>query len=376
MDHNASTALHPRVLDAMLPYMRSLPGNPSSPHWAGRRLRDAIEKARCQVARLVDCDPGEVVFTSCATEANNMAIKGVAASKGGQGRHIITSIVEHPSVLMPCYSLESLGFEITCIDVDREGRIDLKALENAFRKDTILVSIMHANNETGTIFPIDAIGNLTARYGIYLHCDAVQSVGKIPVDFKAYKIDLLALSGHKIYGPQGVGALIMRKGVKCRALLHGGAQEQNRRAGTENVAGIVGLGEAAHMALEDLATESARQKHLRDDLEEGIMANIPGVRRNGDPDHRLPNTTNLSFLDVDSGDLVAALDDAGIAVSSVSACSSGALKTSRVLEAMGLTGDARFGTLRFSLGRDNDRPDVRYVLDVLPDIVRRLRSRV
>jgi cysteine desulfurase len=374
MDHNATTAIHPLVLEAMLPHLRTSFGNPSSVHWAGQSARQSIAEAREQVARLVNCEPGEVVFTSCATESNNTAIKGVAAIRGERGRHIVTTTVEHPSVMMPCYYLEHFGFTVSCLDVDRQGRLDPVALEDAFTDATILISVMYANNETGTIFPIRRIGELAARRGVCFHCDAAQAVGKIPVDFKAENIDLMSFSGHKLYAPKGVGALIVRRGVRLHPLLHGGSQERSRRAGTENVAGIVGLGKACEIAADTLATETARLQKLRDRLEQGILTLIPDVRRNGDPEHRLPNTTNLSFLHIESDALLEALNHSGIAASSVSACSSGTLKTSRVLEAMGVVEGTLVGTLRLSLGRDNNQEDVAYVLEVLPQIVQRLRE--
>ncbi len=374
LDHNATTPLHPLVVEAMEPYLRSAFGNPSSVHWAGRKVRDAINNAREQLARLVNCEPAEVVFTSSATESNNTAVKGAAVSRGGRGKRIITTTVEHPSVMMPCFYLEHLGFSVQCLDVDREGRLDLAALERALTDETVLLSVMWANNETGTIFPIRQVGELASRSGVCFHCDAAQAVGKIPVDFKACHVDLMSLSGHKFYAPKGVGALVVRKGVKLPPLLHGGSQEKNRRAGTENVPGIVGLGKACEIAADTMAAESARLRGLRDRLEEGILARIPDALRNGDPAHRLPNTTNLSFLDVDSDALLAGLDQAGIAASSVSACSSGTLKTSRVLEAMGVVEGAVVGTLRLSLGRDNTGEDVAYVLEVLQEVVGRLRK--
>jgi cysteine desulfurase len=374
LDHNATTPIHPLVLEAMMPYLRASFGNPSSAHWAGRNVREATEEARNQVARLVNCEVEEVVFTSCATESNNTAIKGIAASRGKRGKHLLTTTVEHPSVLMPCYYLEHLGFTVECLDVDRQGRLDLSAFEAAISEGTILLSVMHANNETGTIFPIRQIGELAAGRGVCFHCDAAQAVGKIPVDFKGSNLDLMSFSGHKLYAPKGIGALIIRKGVKLPPLLHGGSQEKNRRAGTVNVAGIVGLGRACEIAADTQAAESLRLQKLRNRLEQGILAEIPDVRRNGDPDHRLPNTSNLSFLDVDSDAFLAALDQAGIAASSVSACSSGTLKTSRVLEAMGVAEGTRVGTLRISFGRNNTEDDVAYVLKVMPEVVRRLRT--
>ncbi|APG27173.1 cysteine desulfurase NifS [Syntrophotalea acetylenivorans] len=374
LDHNATTAIHPLVVEAMQPYLHTSFGNPSSVHWAGRSVRNVVEEARKQVARLVNCEPEEVVFTSCATESNNTAIKGVAVSKRMKGKRIITTAVEHPSVLMPCYYLEHFGFAVDCFHVDGAGRLDLNALAGTLTEETILLSVMYANNETGTIFPVQQIGELAARRGVCFHCDAAQAVGKIPVDFKACNIDLMSFSGHKFYAPKGVGALIVRQGVKLPPLLHGGSQERNRRAGTENVAGIVGLGKACEIAADTQAVEAARLQKLRDRLEQGILAKIPDVRPNGDLDHRLPNTTNLSFLYVDSDALLSCLDQAGIAVSSVSACSSGTLKTSRVLEAMGVAEGTPMGTLRFSLGRANNEADVIYVLEVLPEVVKRLRQ--
>lgn len=374
LDHNATTPLHPQVVKAMLPYLHTRFGNPSSLHWAGRDIKDAIEAARAQVAELVHCEADEVVFTSCATESNNMAIKGIAASRGKKGRHVITTTVEHPSVMMPCFYLEHLGFRVECLDVDQAGRLDLPALEAAMTDETILLSVMYANNETGTIFPVQRIGALAESRGLAFHCDAAQAVGKIPVDFRAGGIDFMSLSGHKLYAPKGIGALIVRRGVRLPPLLHGGSQERNRRAGTENVAGIVGLGRACAVAAAGLDAEARRLRQLRDRLEAGLMEAIPQLRRNGDPDHRLPNTSNLSFLHVASDGLLSALDEAGIAVSSVSACSSGTLKTSRVLDAMGVVAGTQVGTLRFSLGRENTPEDVAYVLEVLPRIVERLRK--
>ncbi len=300
MDHNATTPLHPAVIEEMEPFLRTRFGNPSSLHWAGRQVRPAIDQARERVARLVHCDPAEVVFTSCATESNNTAIKGVTAALRERGNHLITTTVEHPAVLTPCMYLEFFGFRVSCLEVDETGRLDPETLEAAIDEKTILISAMYANNETGVIFPVERIGEVATRRGIVFHCDAAQAVGKIPVDFRAAKIDLMSLSGHKLYAPKGVGALIVRRGVTLHPLLHGGSQEGNRRAGTENVAGIVGLGKACEVAGESLAGEAARLSALRDRLEEGTLETIADVRRNGSPDRRLPNTANLSVLGVDS----------------------------------------------------------------------------
>lgn len=374
LDNNATTALHPEVFEEMLPFFREQFGNPSSIHWAGRRVKTAVEEAREQVASLVGCDPSEVVFTSCATESNNMAIKGVAAARQARGTHIVTTTVEHPSVITPCVYLEHQGFQVTTLEVDQEGLLDLNALEAAVTESTILLSAMYANNETGTIFPIGEIGELAARKGLCFHCDAVQAAGKIPLKWKESNIHLLALSAHKLQGPKGIGALIIRKGTKIFPLLHGGSQEQNRRAGTENVAGIVGLGKACEIATRTMVMESVRIGALRDRLERGIMNKIPGVSLNGHPLNRLPNTLNLSFLDVKSDSLLFNLDLAGIAASSGSACSSGALKTSHVLKAMGVGSGTTVGNVRFSLGPGNSDSDVDYVLEILPGIVQRLRD--
>ena len=374
LDNNATTALHPEVLEKMLPFFREQFGNPSSIHWAGRRVKSAVEEAREQVAALVGCDTSEVVFTSCATEANNMAIKGVAAARHARGNHIVTTTVEHPSVITPCVYLEHQGFQVTTLDVDSEGMLDLNALDAAVGDSTILISAMYANNETGTIFPVREIGELAARKGVCFHCDAVQAVGKIPLEWKGSNIHLLSLSAHKFQGPKGIGALIIRKGTKIFPLLHGGSQERSRRAGTENVAGIVGLGKACEIAARTMTAESLRIGTLRDRLEQDIIAKVPGVRLNGHPLKRLPNTSNLSFLDVKSDSLLFNLDLAGIAASSGSACSSGALKTSHVLKAMGATSDSTVANIRFSLGPDNSAEEVACLLEILPGIVQRLRD--
>jgi cysteine desulfurase len=375
MDHNATTSLHPAVIEEMEPFLRTRFGNPSSLHWAGRQVRPAIDQARERVARLVNCDPAEVVFTSCATESNNTAIKGVTAALRERGNHLITTTVEHPAVLTPCLYLEFFGFRVTCLEVDENGMLDPAALEAAIDERTILISAMYANNETGVIFPVERIGEVAARRKVVFHCDAAQAVGKIPIDFRAANIDLMSLSGHKLYAPKGVGALIVRRGVKLHPLLHGGSQEGNRRAGTENVAGIVGLGKACEVAEKSLAGEAGRLSSLRDRLEGGILETIPDVRRNGSPDQRLPNTANLSVLGVDSGTLLEELDRAGVAASSSSACKSGTVKTSHVLQAMGAAAGTAVGTVRFSLGRENSQEDVDYLLEVFPGIVRRLRQK-
>ncbi len=374
MDYNATTPVHPDVLEALLPYYRQAFGNPSSIHWAGRMVKGALEEAREKVAALVGCDPVEVVFTSCGSEADNMAVKGVAAALRGKGNHIVTTAVEHPAVTNACLYLESNGFEITRLRVDRRGALNLDELEAAINEKTILVSTMFANNETGVIFPVTEIAEIAARRGVYFHCDAVQAVGKVPVDCRGMGIRLLALSGHKLGAPKGIGALIVRKGVKLHPLLHGGSQERNRRAGTENVAGIVALGKACEMAGAEMAAEAARLKSLRDRLESGILALFPDAQLNGHPENRLPTTANISFPGLEADSLLLNLDLAGIAASSGSACSSGTLKSSPVLAAMGVEPPLARGSVRFSLGRENSESDVDFVLDVLPGIIERLRG--
>jgi cysteine desulfurase len=374
MDYNATTPVHPEVLEALLPFYREAFGNPSSIHWAGRRVKGAVEEAREKVALLVHCDPAEVVFTSCGTEADNMAIKGVAAALRQKGNHIITTGVEHPAVLNACLYLEHEGFEITRLDVDGFGMLDLESLEAALTERTILISVMYANNETGTIFPVREIGAIAARHRVMFHCDAVQAVGRIPLDCRGDNVHLLSLSGHKLYAPKGIGALVVRKGVKLHPLLHGGSQERNRRGGTENVAGIVALGTACELARQTMTIEAPRIRELRDRLETGIRERIPGATVNGDSDRRLPNTSNLSFPGTTADSLLMNLDLAGIAVSSGAACSSGTLKHSHVLAAMGVEPAIAGGSVRFSLGRENTAADVEYLLDVLPGIVARLRK--
>ncbi len=372
MDYNATTSIHPEVFDEMLPFLRGSFGNPSSIHWAGRPARRAVELARERVARLVNCDTSEVIFTSCATESNNTAIKGVAAARKSRGNHIITTTVEHPAVITPCVYLEYQGYRVTCLDVNGEGMLDLDALGSAITEQTILISVMYANNETGTIFPIREIGEIAARHRVCFHCDAVQAIGKIPVDFRNDNIGLMSISGHKLYAPKGVGALIAAKGAKFYPLLHGGSQEKNRRSGTENVAGIVGLGKACELAAATMADESGRLRRLRDHLERRMLEIIPGAKLNGHPELRLPNTANFLFPGVESDALLSGLDRAGIAVSSGSACSSGALKVSHVLKAMGISEGTTVGNLRFSLGRGNSDAEVDYVVDTLRDLLSRL----
>ena len=373
LDHNATTPVHPKVVEALLPFLTEKFGNPSSIHWAGRAVKGAVEEARERVAYLVGCEPGEVVFTASGTEADNMAIKGVAAALAGRGNHIVATRVEHPAVVNPLLHLARHGFAVTWLDVDGDGLLDPQRLEGALTDRTILVCAMTANNETGVLFPLREIAEIAVRRKVYLHCDAVQAAGKLPLGFRESGISLLALSGHKLHAPKGVGALVIRRGVKCHPLIHGGAQERNRRGGTENVAGIVAFGTACEIAAATMAEEMARLKLLRDRLEEGVLARIPGSRVNGSRKRRLPTTTNISFVGVEADSLLMALDLEGIAASSGSACSSGTLKLSPVLSAMGIAPEVARGSIRFSLGRGNTEEEIDRVLEVLPGIVARMR---
>lgn len=375
MDYNATAPVHPGVLEAFLPFYRESFGNPSSIHMAGRRAKSAVEEAREKVARFLGCEPVEVVFTSSGTEADNMAVKGVASALGGRGNHIITTGVEHPAVLNTMLHLEQNGYQVTRLDVDREGMPDLGRLEAAITGRTILISVMHANNETGTILPVREIGAIAGRHAVVFHCDAVQAAGKIPIVCREINAGLLAISGHKMGAPQGIGALAVRLGVKLHPFIHGGSQERNRRAGTENVAGIVAIGKACELAQESLSAESARIGALRDRLEQGIISTIPDVSVNGHREKRLPNTSNISFAGCEADSLLANLDLEGIAASSGAACSSGTLRVSHVLSAMGVELALARGSLRFSLGRENSAADVQHLLGVLPGIVERLRKR-
>jgi cysteine desulfurase len=373
LDYNATTPVHPEVVEAMSAFYRDKFGNPSSIHWAGRDVKGAMEKGREQVALLLNCNPSEVVFTSGGTEADNMAIKGVAAAFHDRGNHIITFRTEHPAVLNTCLNLENRGYEITRLGVDRAGMPDLAELEAAITGRTILISSMFANHETGTLLPAAGIGEIAARHRVCFHCDGVQAVGRVPIDFRGSGIGLLALSGHKIHAPKGIGALVIRKGVKLAPLIHGGPQERNRRGGTENVAGIVGLGKACELAMDEMSGESRRVAALRDRLEAEILASVPDAVINGEIIRRIPNTSNLSFPGLDADSLLLNLDLQGIAASSGSACTSGVMKESPVLAAMGMEREHVRGAIRFSLGRETAEADIDYLLEVLPEIVARLR---
>lgn len=384
-DHNATTPLHPQVLEAMLPYLKENFGNPSSVHRLGQTTRQAIEQVRETVAKFLNTqDVQEIVFTSGGTEANNQAIKGVVYAHRNKSPHIITSAIEHHAVLNVCQYLEKEGFAVTYLPVDKYGQVNLSDVEKAIKPETILVTIMHANNEVGTIEPIAEVGQLLQKINaerltlnaprIYFHTDAVQTVGKIKVNVQELKVDLLSLSAHKFYGPKGVGVLYIRKGTRIHSLLQGGHHEKNRRAGTENVAGIVGLGEACKIANLEMNKEAEKLLFLRKKLEAGINKTIPCTYLNGHPGERLPNTVNFSFEGLEGESLVLSLDFEGIAASTGSACTSGSLEPSHILLAMGIPAEIAQGSIRFSLGRGNTEEEIDYLLEVLPKIVARLRS--
>ena len=374
LDHNATTPVHPEVFEAMKPFFQNQFGNSSSIHWAGREVRKYVEEAREKVAELLHASPAEIIFTGCGTESDNMAIKGVAYSWREKGNHIITTQVEHHAVLHTCQFMEKMGYEVTYLPVDNYGLIDLELLRRSIRPQTILVSIMFANNETGTIFPIKEIGEITRAKGVIFHTDAVQAVGKIPVDLQHLPVDILSLSGHKLNTPKGIGAQFIRRGLKLSPLIHGGGQEYGLRAGTENVPYIVGLGKACEIARRDFNQRISHLQNLRDRLEQGIKARIPQVVLNGHPTQRLPNTLNMSFLDVEGESLLLNLDLEGIAVSSGSACTSGSVEPSHVLLAMGIPPEIAQSAIRFSLGWSNTEAEIDYVLEVLPRLVQRLRA--
>jgi len=375
LDNNATTPVHPEVIEALLPFYRENFGNPSCSHWAGRSVRQALNHAREQVAALVNCEPAEVVFTSGGSESINMAIKGVAAARRARGNHIITTRVEHSAVFNSCRYLEREGCRVTYLDVDSNGMLDLEALKAAITDKTILIAAMYANNETGVIFPVDEIAAVASGHGICSLSDAVQAAGKLAIDFKRSGLDFLTVSGHKLYAPKGVGALIIKGGTHLRPLIHGGGQERNRRAGTENIPGIVALGKACELAGATLASDSARIKGLRDRLGQGLLAKISGLRLNGHPEQRLPNTLNISFMGIYAEQLLDELDRDGVAASAGSACSTGSRELSRVLAAMGMDDASIRSSVRFSLGRETSAEDIGYVLDILPGMVERLRDR-
>lgn len=373
-DHAATTRLHPEVLQSMLPYLNENYGNASSIYAIGQYAKKAVEDAREKVAKAIGAEPMEIYFTGCGSESDNTALKGIAEAHKDKGNHIITSKIEHPAILETCKTLEKQGFEVTYLDVDDEGIIDLEQLENAITDRTILISIMFANNEIGTIQPIPEIGEIANKHKVLFHTDAVQAVGNIAIDVKAMHIDLLSLSAHKFYGPKGVGALYVKKGVKFHKFMDGGHQERNKRAGTENVPGIVGLGKAIEMAYENLEQNNQHLLALRDYYITKVQEKIPYVKLNGHPTKRLPGNANISFRFIEGESLLLNLDLKGICASSGSACTSGSLDPSHVLLAIGLSHEIAHGSLRISFGIDNTKEEVEYLIDALVDIVHTIRE--
>ncbi|HXW98162.1 MAG TPA: cysteine desulfurase NifS [Methanomicrobiales archaeon] len=373
MDHAATTFTKPEVLAEMLPYFTERFGNPSSVYSLARVSREAVEAARGRVAKALGARPEECFFTAGGSESDNWALKGVAFANRKKGNHIITSRIEHHAVLHPCQWLEKQGFEVTYLPVDQYGLVDPAELDRAIRKETILVSIMFANNEMGTIEPVKELGAVAHEHKVPFHTDAVQAVGNVPIDVNAMNIDLLSLSAHKFYGPKGAGALYLRRGTRIDPLIHGGGQEQNRRAGTENLAGIVGLGKAIEMATADIEGHNRQIRAMRDRLIQGILA-IPHTRLNGHPERRLPGNVNISVEFIEGESMLLSLDGFGIAGSTGSACTSGSLEPSHVLLAMGLSHEVAHGSLRLTLGDANREEDVDHVLRVLPGVVDRLRA--
>ncbi|MDH7602261.1 MAG: cysteine desulfurase NifS [Armatimonadota bacterium] len=374
LDHAATTPLDPEVLAAMMPYLTDKFGSASTLYSLGREARDAVEQARVSVAQLIGASPEEIYFTSGGTESDNWAVFGVAAANAKKGKHIITSKIEHHAILEPCHWLEKQGYSVTYLPVDSNGFVDPEDVRKNITNETVLVTIMHANNEIGTIEPIEEIGKIAREKGVHFHVDTVQTVGHIPVDVNSLHCDSLAISAHKLYGPKGIGAMYIRKGARVERYMRGGGQENNRRAGTHNVAGIVGLGKAAELAAARMAEEAQKLTRLRDMLIEGIEARIENAKLNGDRIRRLPNNVNFSFEAVEGESMILMLDMNGICVSSGSACTSGSLDPSHVLMALGLKHEQAHGSLRMTLGKDNTEADVERVLEVLPSIVQRLRE--
>lgn len=371
LDHAATTPVDEEVLEEMLPYFTKKYGNASSLHSFGREARDAIERSRERVAELIGAESEEIIFTAGGTESDNIAIKGIAFRKG-KG-HIITSQIEHPAVMATCQHLEKKGFDVTYLPVDKYGMVSPEDVENAIRDDTILITIMHANNEIGTVEPIEEIAKIARENEIVFHTDAVQSVGKIPVNVKRIGMDMLSISAHKIYGPKGVGALYIKKGTKIEAIIHGGGHEKGLRPSTENVPGIVGLGKACELAEKRMEEDMKRMQRLRDRLIKGVLE-IEESYLNGHPEKRLPNNAHFRFAAVEGESLILSLDDKGIAGSTGSACSSKKLKPSHVLMAIGLNEVQAHGSLRLTLGRENTEEEIDYVIEVLPPILEKLRA--
>lgn len=377
LDYNATTPLRPEVRDTMMPYLTEAFGNGSSIHAYGREARNAIDTAREQVAALIGAkSPSEIVFTGSGTEADNHAIKGLTEleKSRGKGNHIITSSIEHHAVLHTCHYLEQRGFEVTYLPVDRYGRVCLQQLRDAIRETTVLISIMHVNNENGTIQPLEEICEIAQAHGIPLHTDAVQSVGKLDIDVQALGVNLLTLSGHKIYGPKGIGVLYVRRGTRLANLVHGGSHERNRRAGSENVPAIVGLGTAAELAKQEQTAHAAHLYNVTQRLRDGLDKHLRGLHYNGHPEHCAPGTLNVSFENVEGESLILRLDMEGICVSTGSACTSGSMEPSHVLAALGLPPRLAQGTVRFSLGSRTTAAEIDAVLAKLPKVIQQMRG--
>jgi cysteine desulfurase len=372
-DNNATTKVADEVLEEIKPYFCDLYGNPSSMHTFGGQIGIKIREAREKSAALLGCDPSEIIFTGCGTESDNTAIKGTLAAHPNK-RKVVTTRVEHPAVLSVCRDLENQGYNVVELSVDKKGRLDMAELESNLDDNTAIVTIMFANNETGVVFPVEKIAEMVKSKGIVFHTDAVQAVGKIPINLSKSNIDLLSLSGHKLHAPKGVGILYVRKGTRLAPFMLGGHQEGGRRAGTENVPGIIGLGKACELAMHNFDRENKKVKSLRDKLEKGILAKCTDCMVNGDTESRLPNTTNISFELIEGEAILLMLDRFGICASSGSACTSGSLEPSHVLRAMGVPFTAAHGSIRFSLSRYNTEEEVDYTVEKIPPIIARLRE--
>ncbi len=373
LDYNATTPHDPEVIEAMRPYLETEFGNPSSSHWYGHKPKKAVEKARRQIAHLLKCDPQEVIFTSGGTESNNHAIIGITSAMRTRGNHIITSLIEHPAVLEVCHYLERHGFEITCLPVDREGLVRIKDLEEAIRPETILISIMHANNEIGTIQPVAEIASIARAHDIIFHTDAAQSAGKIPTDVIKLGVGCLSLAGHKVYASKGVGVLYAHRDLKLQKFCHGAGQEMGRRAGTENVLEIVGLGKACQIAERDLQKNIAHMNHLRDRLQEGLFNRLKKIRLNGHPLKRLPNTLSVSFKGLQANRILDEISPL-VAASAGAACHSDEVKVSHVIQAIQIPPEWAMGTLRFSVGRMTTPKEIDHTIHVVVNAVRKLAS--
>jgi len=373
VDNNATTRTAPEVVEAMQPYFSELYGNPSSMHFFGGQVEKAVKEARAKMAALIGADPEEIVYTSCGTESDNSAIWATLRSYP-EKRHVITTRVEHPAINNLVNYLRQSDYRVTEVGVDREGRLNMDHLRDAISEDTAVISVMWANNETGVVFPVEEIAELATRHGVVFHTDAVQAVGKIPINLKESKIALLSLSGHKLHAPKGIGVLYIRKGTKFKPFVVGGHQEKGRRGGTENVPYIIGLGKAAELAMNSIEEETTRVKALRDKLEKGLLSIIPNSMVNGDSKNRLPNTSSISFEYVEGESILIHLSNLGICASSGSACTSGSLEPSHVLRAMGVPFTAAHGSVRFSLSVYNTEEEIDYILEHVPGTIEKLRS--